>query len=123
VFYSNGILTQIGIGTNPEKSFFGEARIFAGDYINNFLGVEALGQNNLKRSEWHNISAGLMEGYYDYVEGMRMGIPVPLAIKPMESHRDLSVILEATPMESGSPLYHRELIIFPVSGRNMVRMG
>jgi hypothetical protein len=100
--YSNGILTQIGIGTDPERKFFGEGRIFAGDYINNFLGVEALGQYNLKYSEWHNISAGLMVGYYDYVEGIRIGIPVLLAIKPVESHRNFSVILEATPMYTAS---------------------
>lgn len=100
--YSNGILTQIGVGTDPEKIFFGEGRIFAGDYVNNFFGLEALGQYNLKRSEWHNISAGLMVGYYEYVEGIRIGLPVLLAIKPIENHRNFSVILEATPMYTES---------------------
>ena len=95
--YSNGILTQIGIGTDPEKKFFGEGRLFAGDYINNFLGIEALGQYNLKQSDWHNISGGLMLGYYDYTEGIRVGLPVLLAIKPIESHRNFAIIMEATP--------------------------
>lgn len=96
--YSSGILTQIGIGSDPENKFFGEGRLFAGDYINNFFGFEALGQYNLKQSDWHNISGGLMLGYYDYVEGVRVGLPVLLAIKPIETHRNFAIILEATPM-------------------------
>ena len=61
--YSNGILHQVGVGTNPENKFFGEARILAGDYYNRLLGVEAIGQISIKRSDWHNISGGLMVGY------------------------------------------------------------
>lgn len=96
--YSNGILTQIGVGSNPEKKLFGEGRVLAGDYYNRFLGLEALGQVNVKRSDWHNISVGIMLGYYDYSEGIRVGFPLIVAIKPVEAHRDFAVILEATPM-------------------------
>lgn len=100
--YSNGILTQVGFGTNPEKKLFGEGRIFAGDFINNFFGVEVLGQYNLKQSEWHNLSGGLMLGYYERGEdGIRLGLPVLLAIKPIENHRAFAVILEATPFYNG----------------------
>lgn len=96
--YTNGFLTQIGVGTNPEENFFGELRLFAGDDYNNFFGIEALGQYNFKRSDWHNISGGLMLGTYEYEEGLRVGLPVLLAIKPIQAHRNFSVMLEATPL-------------------------
>lgn len=99
--YSNGILTQVGFGSNPENKFFGEGRIFAGDFYNDFAGVEALGQYNLKQSEWHNISAGLMLGYYEVENGARFGLPVLLAIKPIENHRAFAIILETTPFFNG----------------------
>ena len=100
--YSNGIFTQVGIGTDPEKKFFGEGRLFAGDFFNDFFGVEVLGQYNLKQSEWHNLSGGLMLGYYERVDdGIRVGLPVLLAIKPIENHRAFAVILEATPFYNG----------------------
>ncbi|MBD8489629.1 hypothetical protein IFO69_12810 [Echinicola sp. CAU 1574] len=96
--YTNGTFTQIGIGSNPEKKFFGEGRLFAGDYLINSFGFEALGQYNFQKSDWVNISGGLMLGYYEYVEGIRAGIPLLLAIKPIQNNRKFSVMLEATPM-------------------------
>lgn len=95
--YSNGILTQIGVGTDPEKKVFGEGRLFAGDYINNFFGIEVLGQYNLKQSDWHNISGGLMLGYSEYL-GAIAGIPVLLAVKPIQNHRNFAIVMEATPL-------------------------
>jgi len=96
--YSNGILHQVGVGTNPENKFFGEARILAGDYYNRLLGVEAIGQINIKQSDWHNISGGLMVGHHDQIDGIRIGLPLLLAIKPIEAHRNFAIMLEATPM-------------------------
>src|SRR5690554_1312670 len=95
--YSNGILTQIGVGTDPEKKVFGEGRLFAGDYINNFFGIEVLGQYNLKQSDWHNISGGLMLGYSEYL-GAIAGIPVLLAVKPIQNYRNFAIVMEATPL-------------------------
>lgn len=95
--YTNGVLSQVGIGSNPEKKFFGEGRLLAGDYLNRFLGIEAIGQYNFKRSEWHNISGGIMAGY-DEMHDVRVGLPVLLTLKPIQNHRKLAIILEATPM-------------------------
>lgn len=98
--YSNGLLHQIGVGSNPENKFFGEARLLAGDYYNRFFSAEAVGQINIKRSHWHDVSGGLMVGYDGSLDRARVGLPFLLAIKPIEAHRNLAVILEATPMYS-----------------------
>ncbi|AWW31083.1 hypothetical protein DN752_13640 [Echinicola strongylocentroti] len=99
--YSNGILTQLGAGTDPEKEFFGEGRLFAGDVLNPFFGAEAIGQYNFHRSDWYNASAGLMLGYYEFDDGARIGAPVMLAFKPISNHRAFSIMMEATPLYNG----------------------
>lgn len=99
--YSNGILSQIGIGSDPEKKFFGEGRILAGDIYNRYLAVEAIGQYNFIQSDWHNVSGGLMLGYDEYMDRARIGLPVLLAIKPIEAHRNLALVLEASPIYNG----------------------
>ena len=96
--YSNGLLHQIGVGTNPGKKYFGEARILAGDEYNRFFSVEAIGQVNIKRSDWHDISGGLMLGYHGALDRARVGLPFLMAIKPIEAHRNFAVMLEATPI-------------------------
>lgn len=98
--YSNGLLHQIGVGSNPENKFFGEARILAGDEYNRFFSLEAIGQVALKRSDWHDISGGLMVGYHGPSDQARIGLPFLLAIKPVEAHRNFAIMLEATPMYS-----------------------
>ncbi|WP_215225260.1 hypothetical protein [Echinicola shivajiensis] len=98
--YTNSFSTQVGIGTNPEKKFFGEARLFAGDFLQNAYGIEAVGQYNFIQSDWYNLSGGLMVSYLEFDEN-RIGLPVLLAIKPIENHRKLALILEATPLFDG----------------------
>lgn len=100
--YSNGILTQLAVGTDPEEKFFGEGRLFAGDFLNRYFGAEAIGQYNFHQSEWYNASAGLMVGYYDFDNGARVGIPVLLAFKPISNHLAFAIMMEATPMFNGS---------------------
>lgn len=98
--YSNGLLHQLAVGSNPDNKFFGEARILAGDEYNRFFSLEGIGQIALKRSDWHDISGGLMVGYHGSSDQARIGLPFLLAIKPIEAHRNLAVMLEATPMYS-----------------------
>lgn len=95
--YQGGILSHIGVGTDPENPFFGEARILAGGEINPYLGLEALGHYNLKQTDWYNVHAGLMVGYSEMDEG-RFGVPVGLSIKPIAEHRQFALVLEATPL-------------------------
>jgi hypothetical protein len=43
-----------------------------------------------------------MLGYYELGDdGIRVGLPVLLAIKPIESHRAFAILLEATPLYNG----------------------
>lgn len=98
--YTNGILSQVAIGSNPEKQFFAEGRLLAGDILNKAYGVEAIGQYNFKRSDWHNISGGLMLGYHE-IDDFRVGVPVLLTLKPIQNHKQFAFILEATPLFNG----------------------
>lgn len=95
--YQEGILSHIGVGTNPEKKFFGEARILAGGVVNPYIGIEALGHYNLRKTDWYNLHAGLMVGYSEMDDG-KFGVPLGLSIKPIAQHRQFAVVLEATPM-------------------------
>ena len=94
--YQSGIFTHLGVGTNPEKKHFGELRLFAGDFMNNFFGAELIGQRNFKQSDWFNFSAGLMIGYHEFDDG-RIGLPAFFTIKPIQANKNVSLILEATP--------------------------
>lgn len=95
--YQGGILNHIGLGTNPEKQIFGEARILAGDVVNPFIGLEVMGQYNLKQTDWYNAHVGLMVGYTEFDDG-RFGLPVGLSFKPIAAHRQFAVVMEGTPM-------------------------
>lgn len=94
--YQSGFFTHLGVGTDPEKKHFGELRLFAGDWINNFFGAELIGQRNFKQTDWYNFSAGLMIGYNELTESM-VGLPSYFTIKPIQANQNFSLILEATP--------------------------
>ena len=95
--YHGGVLSQIGVGTDIDKKFFGEARFLAGDVVNFVLGVEALGHYNIKREEMYNLHIGLMVGFSDIDEG-RIGVPLGLSFKPIANHKQFSLLMEGTPM-------------------------
>lgn len=104
--YQSGLFTHLGVGTDPEKKHFGELRLFAGDWINNFFGAELIGQRNFKQTDWYNFSAGVMVGYHEFDEG-RIGLPAFFTIKPIQANKNLSLILEATPFVAYSSVYLR----------------
>lgn len=97
--YKGTFYSQLGIGSNPENKFFAEGRLFAGDFLNPLFGIEGIGQYNFVRSSWYNLSGGLMLGYSEFDEG-RVGLHSMLSIKPLENHRNLALVLEATPFYS-----------------------
>lgn len=95
--YNEGILNHIGVGTDPEKKIFGEARILAGGVINPFLGLEVLGHYNFRNTDWYNMHAGLMVGLNEINDG-QVGVPLGLSFKPIANHRQFTLLLEGTPM-------------------------
>lgn len=97
--YKGSFYSQLGIGSNPENKIFAEGRLFAGDFLKPLFGIEGIGQYNLIQSDWYNLSGGLMLGYHQFDEG-RVGLHGMLSIKPLERHRNLAIILEATPFYS-----------------------
>jgi len=104
--YQSGIFSYLGVGTDPEKIYFGEARLFAGDVLNNYFGAEVIGQRNFKQTDWYNFSAGLMVGY-DELELGKVGLPAFFTLMPIQSNRNLSIILEATPFVASSYVHLR----------------
>ncbi|WP_154856432.1 hypothetical protein [Cyclobacterium xiamenense] len=94
--YQGGILSHIGAGTDPEKSFFAEARLLAGGEVNPFLGAEILGHYNLRKTTWYNLHAGLMLGYSELDNG-KIGLPLGFSFKPIAAHRQFALLLEGTP--------------------------
>ncbi|KEO73276.1 hypothetical protein [Anditalea andensis] len=97
--YHGSFYSQLGIGSNPENKFFAEGRLFAGDILNSFFGIEGIGQYNFISSDWYNLSAGIMLGYNEYDEG-QYGLHGMVSVKPIENHRNLAIIMEATPFRS-----------------------
>lgn len=107
--YHEGILNHIGVGTDPEKKMFGEARVLAGGVVNPFLGVEALGHYNFRQTDWYNLHGGLMLGYTE-ISDFQAGIPFGLSFKPIASHRQFSLLLEGMPMYESYDFTFRALI-------------
>ncbi|WP_200975516.1 hypothetical protein [Echinicola sp. 20G] len=103
--YTNANFTQIGIGSNPENKFFVEGRLSAGDFYVRGFGLEAICQYNFYRSDWYNVSGGLMVGFSEYEETEKYGVPFLLSIKPIQENRKLAILLEATPLLSPTAGY------------------
>lgn len=102
--YHSGITSQIGVGTNNEKKFFGELRILAPDRLELDLGLEVIGSYNFSTSDVLNIHGGLMLGYY---RTAAIGLPIGITIKPFPELRNLGILLEATPNIIGGDFYLR----------------
>lgn len=99
--YKTNHFTYVGIGTNPEQKFFGEARVFAGDITYRYFGIEGIAQYNFVTTDWYNFSGGIMAGYHEFDEG-RVGFPFLLSIKPIQAHKNLALVMEATPLFTGA---------------------
>ncbi|WP_209330736.1 hypothetical protein [Lunatimonas salinarum] len=94
--YKSSVFTHLGVGTDPEKKYFGEVRLFAGDWLNNYFGAELIGQRNFTQTAWYNFSAGLLLGYHEFSDAS-IGVPTFFSVKPIQANTNLSLILEATP--------------------------
>ena len=94
--YNSGLFSQIGVGTDNEKKYFGELRFLATDLLDFPLGVEGMFHRNFKRSDWVNLHAGVMLGVFEN-GGARVGLPLGLTFKPIQEHKNFSILMEATP--------------------------
>lgn len=102
--YHSGNNSQIGVGTDIERKFFGELRFLATDRLELDFGVEGIGQYNFYRSEFYNIHGGLMLGYFG---DLAIGLPMGTTIKPISSFQRLGILMEATPYILGSHFFLR----------------
>ncbi|MBR9773663.1 MAG: hypothetical protein GYB55_01145 [Cytophagales bacterium] len=107
--YHEGILSHIGVGTDPEKKFFAEARVLAGGMVNPFMGLEALGHYNFRQTGWYNLHGGIMLGHNE-ISDAQAGIPLGLSVKPIANHRQFTLLMEGTPMYSAYDFTFRALI-------------
>ncbi|WP_339905523.1 hypothetical protein [uncultured Cyclobacterium sp.] len=107
--YHEGILSHIGVGSDPEKKIFAEARVFAGGMVNPFMGLEAQGHYNFRQTDWYNLHGGLLLGYNE-ISDAQAGIPLGLSLKPIANHRQFILLMEGTPMYGAYDLTFRALI-------------
>jgi hypothetical protein len=94
--YHSGITGQIGIGTDLEKRYFGELRLMASDVLDYPFGFEGYLNRNLKKDDWYNFHVGFSLGYF-FNDAVRMGLPIGLTLKPIQSNRNFGILMEAMP--------------------------
>jgi hypothetical protein len=99
--------TFAAIGTDPENKIFGEARLSTGSRV----GVEGTFGYNFVRKDEVNFYSGFHLGNKGDNEGIYLGVPLGVLIKPFSETRNFGFLLEASP-------------IFPTErGRNYFRAG
>lgn len=97
--YQGSLITQVAIGTDFEKKYFGELRLNTTDLLDFPFSIEGNFNRNLKRTDWYNIHLGLMLRVWEFGD-LSAGLPLGLTIKPIEAHRNLGILLETTPVVS-----------------------
>ena len=95
--------TFITVGTDPDKEFFGEARLGIGHDI----GLELMGGYNFVRKTEVNAYVGAGLGllghhhnhkHHDDHNDLYLAIPVGVLIKPFNNTRNLGFLVEAAPV-------------------------
>lgn len=94
--------TFVTVGTDPDKEFFGEARLGLGHEI----GLELMGGYNFVRKTEVNgyVGAGLgllgdhHHPHHEDHNDIYLAIPVGVLIKPFSSTRNLGFLVEAAPV-------------------------
>lgn len=98
--------TFITVGTDPDKEFFGEARLGIG----HDLGLELMGGYNFVRKSEVNAYVGAGLGllgdhhhnhHHDEHDDIYIAIPIGVLIKPFSNTKNLGFIVEAAPVFSG----------------------
>ncbi len=106
--------TFAAIGTDPDNKIFGEARVSTGSTI----GIEGtFGYNFIQRDEV-NFYSGFHLGNRGNRDGIYLGVPLGVLIKPFSETRNFVFFLEASPIfmsERGRQQGER--------GRNYFRAG
>ena len=96
--------TFITVGTNPDKEFFGEARLGLGRNV----GLELVGAYNFVQKSDFNGYVGLGLGLFDHYHPRKdrdynevyLAIPVGVLIKPLDN-KNFGFLIEAAPVFYG----------------------
>lgn len=103
--YRLSSVTYASIGSDPDQKIFGEARVSTGERI----GIEGtFGYNFIQRDEV-NFYSGAHLGNQPS-DGLYLGIPLGILIKPFTASRNVGLSMEASP-------------IFPLDSRTYFRAG
>ncbi|WP_041779209.1 hypothetical protein [Belliella baltica] len=98
--------TFASIGSDPDKKIFGEARVSTGGRV----GIEGTFGYNFVQKEEVNFYSGFHLGTEGNRDGLYLGIPLGVLIKPFSNTRNFGFLLEASP-------------VFPTEYGNYFRAG
>ncbi len=86
--------TFAAIGTDSDNKIFGEARVSTGSNV----GIEGtFGYNFIQRDEV-NFYSGIHLGNRGNSDGIYLGVPLGVLIKPFSETRNFGILLEASPI-------------------------
>ncbi|TDQ17272.1 hypothetical protein DFQ04_1924 [Algoriphagus boseongensis] len=97
--------TFITVGTNPDKEFFGEARLGLGQEV----GLELVGAYNFVQKSEVNAYFGIGLGLFDYYNRRKdryyndsyLVVPIGVLIKPLDN-KNFGFLMEAAPVIYGN---------------------
>lgn len=97
--------TFITVGTNPDKEFFGEARLGLGQEV----GLELVGAYNFVQKSEINAYFGIGLGLFDYYNRRKdryyndsyLVVPIGVLIKPLDN-KNFGFLIEAAPVIYGN---------------------
>lgn len=98
--------TFASIGTDPENKILGEARVSTGSRV----GIEGTFGYNFVQKEEVNFYSGFDLGTEGNRDGLYLGVPLGVFIKPFSNTKNFGFLLEASP-------------IFPTENGNYFRAG
>ncbi|MCH7402527.1 outer membrane insertion C- signal [Belliella kenyensis] len=98
--------TFASIGTDPDNKMFGEARVSTGRRV----GIEGTFGYNFVQKDEVNFYSGFHLGTEGNRDGVYLGIPLGVLVKPFSNTRNFGFLLEASP-------------IFPTEYGNYFRAG
>lgn len=98
--------TFASIGTDPDNKMFGEARVSTGGRI----GIEGTFGYNFVQKDEVNFYSGFHLGTEGNRDGVYLGVPLGVLVKPFSNTRNFGFLLEASP-------------IFPTEYGNYFRAG
>lgn len=86
--------TFASIGTDPENKIFGEARVSTGGRV----GIEGTFGYNFVQKEEVNFYSGFLLGTEGNRDGLYLGVPLGVLVKPFANTRNFGFLMEASPI-------------------------